>query len=218
MAPDREGESTTGDAHQPRRSKVGRLLEEYDLTGVGAGLERRWLGVDGERRSLRDLADGLNRLLLSAALERAGERSVEGEVENYYRLLTDDEVGTAARTEAEAKLARIGIDVESVRQDFVSHQAVHTYLTKYRGVEPPGKAGSADAALENRSETLQRLQQRLVAVAERSLESLRDAGHLSIDSFDVMVRVTVYCDTCGTTSDAFDLLARRGCECEVSED
>lgn len=210
-------ESERSETPTSRNSKVGRLLVEHDLSGVGEELEHRWLGDGGERQSLRDLAQMFNRLLLEAALEREGERPVDGEVENLYRLLTDDGVGTAARTEAETKLNRAGIDVEALRRDFVSHQAVHTYLTKYRLVESPSTAESAEAAIENRRETLQRLRHRLVAVTERTLESLRDTGHLSISSFDVMVRVSVYCDDCGTTTDVMELLVRRGCRCQISD-
>lgn len=218
MDADPDVDATRSEADRPQNTKVSRLLEQYALAGVGDELARRWRGEQrDERQSLRELAEHFNRLLLESALERAGERPVDGEVENLYRLLIDDEVRTAARTEAETKLARLGIDVETLRRDFVSHQAIHTYLTRYRGVEPPARTGSTDTTIENRSETLQRLQHRLVAVAERTLEGLRDAGDLSLASFDVMVRVMVYCDECGSATDVIDLLGRGGCECQITE-
>lgn len=217
MGADRDRNASASGGHRAHRSKVDRLLEAYDLPDFGEKLEQRWLGEVGERQSLRDLADRFNQQLLDATLDRAGERLIEGEVENLYRLLTDPDVSTAARVEAETKLDRLGIDIDSLRRDFVSHQAVHTYLTKYRGVEPPGTTASAETALENRIETIQRLQHRLDVVTERSLESLRDAGHLSLESFDVLVRVTVYCDACDSSIDAIDLLGQGGCDCQLQD-
>ena len=42
---------------QGRGTKVARLIDEYDLSGMGARLEAAWTGASGERTSLRDLAD-----------------------------------------------------------------------------------------------------------------------------------------------------------------
>jgi hypothetical protein len=49
-------------------SKVARLIEEYELEGLGADLEARWTGDDNERMSLRDLATFFNQQLLRQAL------------------------------------------------------------------------------------------------------------------------------------------------------
>ena len=40
-----------------RGTKVARLIEKYELSGMGAELEAAWTGESGERTSLRDLAD-----------------------------------------------------------------------------------------------------------------------------------------------------------------
>lgn len=197
------------------RSKVARVIQEYGLDGLGEELERRWLGEAGDRFSLRELAAYYNRRVLEAAIENADGRTIEGEVENLYRLLTDDEVTTSAMTQAETKLERMGVDVDSLRQDFVTHQAVHTYLTKFRGVSAPSRYGSPEEAIESRRETIQRLRNRLSAVTDRTLDGLRDAGHVSVGAPDVMVSVTVHCHECDTTYDIADVLDRRGCECET---
>lgn len=199
-------------------TKVGRVIRENELAGLGDKLERRWLGVDGDRYSLRDLADYFNRRVLEAALEGTGEQPIEGEIENHYRLLTGDDVSASARTQAKTRLARLGIDVESLRRDFVSHQAVHTYLTDVRNARLPDDEPSPDAAARSRKETILQLQNRLVAVIERSLESLRDAGHISLGSFDAMVSATVYCNDCGGSYDIAALLRRRACDCAEEAD
>lgn len=198
-----------------QQSKVSRVLAEYGLDDMGDQLARSWRGEGEPKRSLRELADYCNREIISAAMHDAGVELLEGELDNLYRLLADDEVTTAARTQAETKLSRAGVDVEGLRQDFVSHQAIHTYLTKRRDVEPPAKGASADESIRKRSQTIQRLRNRLVAVSERSLESLRDADHLALESVDVFASVTVHCNECDTTHDIVDVLNQGGCECQL---
>lgn len=194
-------------------TKVGRVIRENELADLGDELERRWLGVNRERQSLRELADYFNCQVLEAALEQAGEQPIDGEIENHYRLLTSDDVTASERTQAETRLARHGIDVETVKRDFVSHQAIHTYLTEVRGASLPSDESSPEAAITNRRETILRLRNRLVAVASRSLESLRQAGHLSLGEFDVIVGITVYCSDCEASVGIIDLFDQGGCDC-----
>jgi len=64
-------------------TKAGRLIEEYDRgEGYGDRFERLWTADDDRREGLGGLANRFNRRLLRAA--------VDGEVDNLYRLLTDD--------------------------------------------------------------------------------------------------------------------------------
>lgn len=194
-------------------SKVSRVIRDYELIGLGEELERRWLGVDDDRQSLRDLADYFNRQVLETALNGAGGQLIDGEIENHYRLLTCDDVSASARTQAETRLERLGIDVEALRHDFVSHQAVHTYLTDVREASLCEDEPTDVDVIQSRQEIILRLRNRLVAVTERSLEALRDAGYISLGSFDAMVSVTVYCDDCGSSYDLANLLRRRACDC-----
>lgn len=196
-----------------RSSKVERVVLDYGLSGAGTELEQRWLGEDRDRQSLRELADFFNQRVLRAAIRETGSQTIEGEVENLYRLLTDDDVSASARTQAETRLSRMGVDTDSVRQDFVSHQAIHTYLTKVRGATAPDTPSDPSEAIVSRRRTIQRLRNRLEAVTRRGIEGLRNAGHVSVGSFDVVVNLTVHCDGCGTTLDIVDLLDRRECEC-----
>lgn len=208
----------TSEIERTDGTKVGRVIRENELASLGEELERRWLGVDQERQSLRELADYFNRRLLAAALDRAGEKPIDGEIENYYRLLIGEDVSASARTQAETRLERLGIDVDALRRDFVSHQAVYTYLTDVREASLPEDEPYADDEIQSKQETILRLRNRLVAVTEGSLESLRDAGYLSLGSFDTIVSVTVYCDDCGSSYDLADLLRRQACDCSVEAD
>ena len=218
QAPPMNDRAPGPDQSRGRAVKVARLLAEYGLDGLGGELEHHWTAAGGERLSLRDLADLFNRRLLRAELEAAGERPIDGEVENLHRLLTDEDVSSNARIQAENRLTRVGIDPSSLRADFVSHQAIHTYLTEVREVTLREDAPSAGTAIDSRQETILRLRNRLVAVIERSLESLREAGHLSLGSFDAIVNVTVYCNDCGRSFDLTDLFERRACDCGEGTD
>jgi len=77
---------------------VLRLIEEYGLDGMGDELERRWTASGDDRTNLRDLAERFNQQLLAEALAEAGLQPLSGEIENTYRLLTDEDVNSADRT------------------------------------------------------------------------------------------------------------------------
>jgi len=79
------------------RNKVARLIEKYELTGLGAELEARWTGDGVERTSLRDLADQFNQRLLAAALEEAGRTPLDDEIASLYDDLTGDDVSQIGR-------------------------------------------------------------------------------------------------------------------------
>lgn len=194
-------------------SKVARVIEEWDLDGVGQRLEDYWLGTGDEQYSLRDLADWFNQRLLAAAHEQADESYVEGEIENTYELLTDDEVRSGARAEIETRLEQRGIDVAALRDDFVSHQSVYTYLTEYREVSRPSEERSDESQVEKTIESIQRLVSRTQAVVRNNVESLRNTDRITIGNFSVFVDVQVFCQDCGTQYSADELLTNGGCEC-----
>ena len=191
-----------------RRSKVVRLIEEYGLGSIGDELERRWT-ADEDRQSLRQLATYFNQRLLERALERVDVRPLDGEVENTYRLLTDDAQNTD-RTRIRRRLERDGLDVEALESDFVTYQAIRTYLRKHRGAEyTPDETDPIEREVTN----VQQLRGRVDTVTEGKLEQLRSGGHLDVGSFRTLVDVRVVCEDCNTQFDVVDLLERGRCEC-----
>ena len=197
------------------RYKVGTVLSEYELLDLHAELPDLWLGESGEEMSLRELADHINIALLRRAMEGAGNDPLEGEVENAYRLLTDDEVSAGVRTQQRNRLERDGVDVDELENDFVTHQAVYTYLTKGLGISKE-KDDETDP-LEKHEERIQRLRSRTVAVTDNSLTELRNAGDLTLGSFDTNVDIRVYCQDCETQYELTELLQRGGCACEPDD-
>jgi hypothetical protein len=204
-----DAESTPGP-----RGKVERVIEAYDLAGLGDELERRWTGVDGERESLRQLADRFNRAVLRAALDEAGASPLDGEVENTYRLLRDDDVSPGMRTEVRRQLERDGVDLDRIESDFVSHQAIHTYLREHRGAELETEERSR---VEKEARTVRRLQGRISVVTESGLDRLTNAGDITLGDFEVLTDVQVYCADCGSQYEAVELIERGGCDCEPAD-
>lgn len=206
------GGHDANDSSSERQGKVGRLVDEYGLEGVGAEMERLWTDDGDDRMSLRDLADRFNRQLLATAMADAGMRPLAGEVENVHRLLTGEDVGGADRTRARRRLEREGVDVEELLGDFVSYGAVRTYLREHRNAEYPGDDRDRIAV---ESENIRRLRGRVTRVAETKLDRLRTGEAIALGDFRSHVQISVLCEDCGTQYEVDELLARGGCDCEA---
>ena len=190
----------------PTNSKVGRLIESYGLDGLGEELEQRWT-ADEDADSLRTLADVFNHELLEAAAVDAGLDLLDGEIKTFYEALSDTDATGAERARARGRLERAGIDVEGLQRDFVSHQAVHTYLTTYRGASKERKRSDP-------TERVQRLRGRLAAVTESALASVATPDDFVVGSPDVLVDVQVFCADCGSQYGFDELVERGGCDCK----
>ncbi|MCU4801174.1 hypothetical protein OB920_12405 [Halobacteria archaeon HArc-gm2] len=204
------GNGSTGGATQ---TKVGRLIEGYDLgPEYGGELEAAWTDDGTERKSLRDLAEEFNRRLLAAAMSDAGMSTLDGEVDNIFRLLTAEDVTSGTRTEARSRLERNGIDVEQLERDFVTYQAIRSYLQNERGAEYEG--ASDEDRLERTADSIERLSSRLSSVCETNLNQLRETDRITLDEFRLFVTVDVLCEKCGSQYTVAELLERGGCDCD----
>lgn len=197
----------------PNRSKVANLIEKYDLTGLGDELERLWTR-DEDRYSLRQLSDHFNNRLLRSALEAEGAGSLDGEIENFYRLLTDDDVTSGTYLQARSRIERHGVDVDALESDFVSYQAIRTYLRKQRNADAPDESRSPAEQRDAKRETIQRLVGRLTSVTEKSLRELVSGDLITLGDFTVIVTVRVHCSDCDVQRSVTDLIESGGCQCE----
>lgn len=189
-------------------TKVGRVIRAYDLNGMGANLEAAWTGESGERTSLRDLADEFNEAVLRAALGEVGVSSLSVDVSSTYEAIRGDSGSSATR--ARRRLEREGVDVDEVTSDFVTHQAIHTYLTQEREASLPD--ASEDIA-KRKVETVEKLQGRMSAVAESALTALVNADELDRADYDILIDVRAVCQNCGTDAPVSELIRRGGCGC-----
>lgn len=203
----------SGDGPQ---TKVGRLIEEYGLGAeYGGRLEAAWTDDGAERKSLRDLAEEFNRRLLAASMDRGDVSTLDGEVDNLFRLLTDDDVTAGTRTEARSRLERNGVDVEQLERDFVTYQAIRSYLQNERGAEYE-RASEGDR-LERTAESIERLRSRLTSVCESNLNQLRETDRITLDEFRLFVSADVLCEECGSQYSIGELLERGGCDCQDAD-
>jgi hypothetical protein len=189
-----------------RRGKVERLIDEYDLD-VGPELIDAWTR-EQNRRSLRNLARYFNRELLRERLDRHGVSSVGMDVETVYRHLRGEE-SAGSQTRVHRQLDREGVDVDSLREEFVSHTAIRTFL-RNRSVTRSEDEGDQVAA---EATHIQQLQNRTAVVAEDKLETLRSTDRVLIGDFRVLVDVQVFCEDCQRQFDINELLEVRRCSC-----
>jgi hypothetical protein len=190
-------------------SKVARLLEKYDLEGLGAEMEARWTAEE-DRMSLRALAAEFNQEILRACLGDAGIDTLNGEIENIYRLLTDEDVSAAQRTRVRRRLQRDGMDVDALEADFVTYQAIRTYLKEYREAEYVQEDRDP---IEREVENVERLRGRVETVTTGKLDQLQNSGALSLGSARTMVDIKVVCEDCHSQYDILELLEEEECDC-----
>lgn len=160
--------------------------------------------------SLRDLERFFNREVLAAAMRAAGVELLDGEAANVYRLLTDDDVSDAARTEARGRLRRAGVDVDAVRDDFVTYGTVRTHLRECAGVET-ARESTVDAASVR--DTALGLFGRAEAITEREVSRLAETEAFEAGEVTVSLTARVTCETCGEEYRLLRLLDRGGCGC-----
>lgn len=189
--------------------KVARLIQKYNLEGFGAELEREWT-ADQNRRSLRDLATYFNQQILEQTLKTSNVQQLDGELENTYRLLTDDEVSNAEFTRIKRRLERDGVDVESLLKDFVTYQAIRTYLKEYRGAE---YTPSETDPVEREKTNIQKLRGRTISVTEGKIEQLQKTDQIILGDFRILTNIQVVCEDCNSQFDVAELLDRGGCNC-----
>ena len=201
------GSTTEGERRS--NTKVARIIDKYGLTGLGADLEASWTGDGVEKKSLRTLATDVNHRILAAVFEEEPTQPVQGELENLYSLLTDDEASVGARIEAEHRLREIEVDVDEIRRDFVSHQAVYTYLTETKGISYESTTPSYEERVADRTQMLRRLRTRLEAVTESTIQELHD----SADGVEIISSLSIQCSACGASYSAEAYLRSDGCSC-----
>lgn len=199
------------DENRGRPSKVSQVIETYELDGIGEELEYLWTtDNEDERLSLRELEAYFNRQVLEQVLTETGIQTLDGEVDNMYRLLTDDDTSGADRRRITGRLERQGVDVDDLKSDFVSYQAIRTYLKEHRDVEyTKDTDAQTDAALES----IQRLRSRVATVTESKIEQLASLDDATVGDIHVSVEVRTFCEDCNSQFDINTLFEQKGCNC-----
>ncbi|SEP85206.1 rod-determining factor RdfA [Natrinema salaciae] len=205
----------TDDSSGGRRTKVERVMDEYDLEEWGERLEAEWTGEGTERTSLRDLATAFNQAVLGAAVREAEGTVLDTDVESLYRTLTDDDVSRSDTVRKRRELERSGVDIDEVRSNFVTHQTIYTYLTNVRDASLPEE--DAEDRVERKKETVQRLAGRTQVITESTLDELRNADEITDREYEVFVDVRAICGNCGADYPIAELLDQGGCDCDGAD-
>ena len=190
--------------------KIDRVVDRRGLDDVDAELRRR---REEAGASLRDLESLFNRRVLADELRAERVETLQGEVANTYRLLTDDDVSAGARTEALDRLERSGVDPDALFGDFVSYQTVRTHLRDCLGVDT---ARESTLDRSDAEDTIFSLLSRSEAVIDQTLSRLRSSGGLRTGDLDLTVSARVACEECGREYTVSQLLERGHCECYPS--
>ncbi|KTG07807.1 hypothetical protein AUR64_01905 [Haloprofundus marisrubri] len=209
-------QGTTDESEGGCGCKVERVAERYDLGQVDGVLVSKWLGESGERYSLRRLETFFNERVLEAVVTESPMTVLDGDVSHLYERLSDGSVSAGQRAETENYLKRVGVNVERVRNDFVSHQTVHTHLRDCLG-ETRKRASDPGSRVEKADKTVLSLQNRMRLVTEETIERLSRADIVALDSFDVYVDTTIVCGDCDRSLSFSELLDRGTCRCQVDE-
>lgn len=192
------------------RYKVGHVASAYGLDSIGDELVDQWTR-ETDAASLRELAAYFNKRVLQAVMDDAGLDPLDGEVENTYRLLTGDDVSSGVRTEARKRLERDGLDVSQVEADFVTYQAVRSYLQDGRGVSH--QSPTDEERIESVGKTIQQLQTRTINVTDEKLAQIRDTGRVNLGQFRVSLELRVFCEDCGSQYEVSEFLDAGSCNC-----
>lgn len=201
---------TTDRSSPGPRPKVARLIDEYDLEGVGDELEAKWT-APGSSESLRTLADWFNERLLRTALSTADVDTLSEDVSHLYAVLAGETGSRGERTQLERRLEREGVDVATLTDAFVSYGAVRSYLVGHRNVTPPSASPGPDR--EDAASTIERLRQRTTTVTTDRLARLRETDQLDVGTHRVLVDVQVLCERCGKQYEVTRLLESGACDC-----
>lgn len=192
--------------------KIGRLIREYKLSDLDTQLEQQWTATTGESSSLRELQREINRQLVRTTLTNAGLSPIDGEAENYRRILRSADVNENRRIDARRRLENESIDVDKLTADFVSHQTVYNHLQDCRAVSRPDDDSHEDQLARVRSRIFG-LQNRTELVTEQGLSQLGGSDLLTPAEYDVIVDIQAVCEHCGRSHDIETLLSDAGCQC-----
>ncbi|MFB6179117.1 MAG: rod-determining factor RdfA [Halorientalis sp.] len=189
--------------------KVDSVRDQYDIYGLDDRLVHRYQNLD---EGVRQLETVVNEAILRRAMEQTGMTVLDGEEENYYRLLTSEDVMDSSRKEARRDLADNGVDVERIEKDFVSYRTVLKHLKECLEVDT---SRNYEPDIERDKKRISKVKSRAKTVMNNTLERLDEHDAIHIDDPRVSLRATVRCGQCNRRHDVDEFLGEDGvCECQ----
>lgn len=196
--------------------KVGRNIEQYGLDNLNSELVRR---RRDENASLRDLADYVNIRVLASALADAdievsdalyGAVSSNDALTTLYETLTDDDTPTEQRARVQTRLAQLGVNVEAVEADWVTHPTIRKHFRECLDIDTQR---TATITIDDARNTIEWARTRCTNVVAQTCARLRNADLISTGPLDVTLTIQITCTTCGETYRVSQLLTDGTCAC-----
>lgn len=187
--------------------KVGRIATQYDLPNLVSELERR---RDDAEMSLRDLRDVFNQRLVERALDENGV-DVIADPDAIYGVLYADDASTGRTREVEHRLGADGVDVDALKDAFVSHVTIRNHfvecLEQSTARDDPPTPNETLALIEwSRA--------RDESTITNAIQRLASTDALTVGDIDVNHAVRVTCETCGDHYRVDELIESSGCGCQ----
>lgn len=184
------------------KPKLLRVIDRYDLDGMGDELVDRWTKPEPTRQSCRELAEFFNVRVLDAALRAEGILWDKPLVQECAVIIDDDD-----RSLTGFDIRNRGVDVDAVGEDMVSYQSIHTYLTDIRGIDYEQELNG----IRDRINNLQQMQSKMETVASNTAR--RSIDHDQINGAEPTIKITAeyVCKACESGTDVTQYLRNRGC-------
>lgn len=201
--------------------KVGRKIHQYSLKHLNTELVHR---RRDEEASLRDLADYVNRCILAAALAAAdvditnslyGAVSKEDALTTLYETLADDETPAERTARVRTRLTQLGVDVEAIETDWVTHPTVRKHLRECLDVDTQR---TTTLTPNDASDTIEWARTQCANIVTETFTRLRNADIVATGPLDVTVPIQLTCTKCGKTYRPSQLLTRRKCACIATDE
>lgn len=206
------------------RCKIGRAIRKYDLDRLNTEIvEYR----DTENKSLRGLERYINKCILRKGVENTpdvdlntdtqifGAVSDEDAIDHIYEVLHDDSTPPDHRARVEKRLEQVGVDVEAIRSDWITHTTVSSHLNDCLGIDTNrSKPISQDQA----GKTIEWAKTKCRRIISRTVTRLQANNKIAIADPDVSISVHITCTDCHQTFSPEELTQSGTCECTNQQD
>ena len=196
--------------------KIGRMSGKYDREDLSRKIGE-WRTMSDSPSSLRQLTTKFNKALLRAAVEDAGMSPISGETDNYYRLLTGEDVSAGDHVQIRNRLQKHEIDADELRSDFVSYQTINRHLKNCLEVDDSNPREEGFQA-ENAIKRIRALRNRTQAVIENTLHQLNNNSKITSDDLEVLINISIICNECGSRVGIDQIANGEGCNCTPEEE
>lgn len=165
-----------------KKCKVDLISQKYSLEKIDDRIIEMRIEED---RSLRDLRDYFNFLVLKKAHEDIGIDITDREIETRRDILQHN--NDEEKKQMEKILEKQGIPSKSIQDDFISHTTIKNHLKKCIGLDTKKKESNISSKVNN----IRSLRRRLEKITETTIEDLRNKDEIELPK-NVKAKTQVY--------------------------